>query len=70
MPGILVFGEMNQGELASVTGELIGVARALSADTGDDVVVTLQSDSVGERWGRGNSLWSGQGVSCGERSAL
>ncbi len=47
MPGILVFGEMNQGELASVTAELIGVARALSAETGDDVSVVLQSDSVG-----------------------
>ena len=47
MPGILVFGEMGQGELASVTAELIGVARALSSDTGDEVIVALQSDSVG-----------------------
>ena len=47
MPGILVFGEMNQGELASVTGELIAVARTLSGETGDEVEVALQSDSVG-----------------------
>ena len=47
MLGILVFGEMNQNELASVTGELLGVARSLSADTGDQVAVALQSGSVG-----------------------
>lgn len=47
MPGILVFGEMNQGELASVTGELLGVARSLSTDTGDQVFVALQAESVG-----------------------
>lgn len=47
MPGILVFGEMNQGELASVTGELLGVARSLSTDTGDQVSVALQAESVG-----------------------
>ena len=48
MPGILVFGEMNQGGLASVTGELLAVARSLSASTGDGVSVALQSESVGE----------------------
>lgn len=47
MPGILVFGEMVNGELASVTGELIGVAAALSAETGDEIAVALQTDSVG-----------------------
>ena len=47
MPGILVFGEMNQNELAGVTGELLGVARSLSAETGDQVAVALQSGSVG-----------------------
>jgi electron transfer flavoprotein alpha subunit len=47
MPGILVFGEMNQDGLGSVTGELLGVARSLSEATGDEVAVSLQSDSVG-----------------------
>ena len=51
MPGILVFGEMDQGGLGSVTGELLGVARSLSADTGDEVAVALQSASVGDEAG-------------------
>ena len=34
MPGILVFGELNQDGLGSVTGELIAVARSLAAETG------------------------------------
>ena len=48
MPGILVFGEMNQGNLGSVTGELLGVARSLSESTGDEVAVSLQSEAVGD----------------------
>ena len=56
MPGILVFGEMNQGELASVTGELLGVARSLSTDTGDQVSVALQAESVGSAAGEAISL--------------
>ena len=48
MPGILVFGELNQDGLGSVTGELIAVARSLAADTGDDVAVALQSSSIGD----------------------
>ncbi len=48
MPGILVFGELNQDALASVTGELIAVARSLAAETGDDVAVALQSSSIGD----------------------
>ena len=47
MPGILVFGEMSQSGLGSVTGELLGVARSLSAKTGDEIAVALLSDSVG-----------------------
>lgn len=54
MPGILVFGEMSQSGLGSVTGELLGVARSLSAKTGDEVAVALLSDSVGG--GAGESI--------------
>ena len=48
MPGILVFGEMSQSGLGSVTGELLGVARSLSSETGDEVSVVLLCDSVGD----------------------
>ena len=48
MPGILVFGELNQNGLGSVTGELIAVARSLAADTGDAVAVSLQASSIGD----------------------
>ena len=48
MPGILVFGEMDQRGLGSVTGELLAVARSLAATTDDHVVVTLQSSSIGD----------------------
>ncbi len=47
MSGILVFGEMNPDGLGGVTGELLALARSLAADTGDEVTVALQSDSVG-----------------------
>ena len=46
MPGILVFGELNQDGLGSITGELIAVARSLAADIGEDVAVALQSSSI------------------------
>ena len=48
MPGILVFGEMNQDGLGSVTGELLSVARSLSESTGDEVAVVLQFETVGD----------------------
>ena len=48
MPGILVFGELNQDGLGSVTGELIAVARSLASETGDAVSVALQSSSIGD----------------------
>ncbi len=48
MPGILVFGEMNEDGLASVTGELLSVARSLADVSGDGVAVSLQSSSVGD----------------------
>ncbi len=48
MPGILAFGEMDGGELAGVTGELLAVGRSLAADTGDSVSVALMSASVGD----------------------
>ena len=51
MPGILVFGEMDQDRLGGVTGELLAVGRSLSASTGDSVAVTLQSGSVGDAAG-------------------
>ncbi len=48
MPGILVFGELDQEGLAGVTGELLAVARSLSDKTGDRVDVSLQSSAVGD----------------------
>ena len=48
MPGILVFGELNQDGLGSITGELIAVARFLASETGDAVSVALQSSSIGD----------------------
>ena len=56
MPGILVFGEMNQDGLGGVTGELLGVARSLSDSTGDEVAVALQFDSVGDEAGEAVAL--------------
>ena len=47
MPGVLVFGEMNEGGLASVTGELLAVARSLADVTGDAVGAALMAASVG-----------------------
>ena len=56
MPGILVFGELNQDGLGSVTGELIAVARSLTGDTGDAVAVALQSSSIGDEASEAVSL--------------
>ena len=56
MPGILVFGELNQDGLGSVTGELIAVARSLAAETGDSVAVALQSSSIGDEAAEAVSL--------------
>ena len=56
MPGILVFGELNQDGLGSVTGELIAVARSLAAETGDTVAVALQSSSIGDEASEAVSL--------------
>ena len=69
MPGILVFGEMDQGELSSVTGELLGVARSLCASTGDEVAVALQSEAVGSAANEAVSLGADR-VHCVESSLL
>ena len=47
MQGILVLGELDQNGLASVTGELLALARSLANETGDEVSVSLQGASVG-----------------------
>ena len=47
MQGILVLGELDQNGLASVTGELLSLARSLADETGDQVSVSLQGASVG-----------------------
>ena len=56
MPGILVFGEMDQNGLAGVTGELLAVARSLAETTGDQVGVALQSSSIGDEAGEAVAL--------------
>ena len=47
MPGVLVFGEMTDDGLASVTGELLAVARSLAEASGDSVAVALLASDVG-----------------------
>ena len=47
MPGILVFGELDQNGLAGITAELLALARSLAAQTGDPVSASLQGASVG-----------------------
>ena len=47
MPGVLVFGEMADGGLASVTGELLAVGRSLAGVSGDSVAVALLASDVG-----------------------
>ena len=48
MPGVLVFGEMTDDGLASVTGELLAVARSLAEASGDSVAVALLASAVGD----------------------
>ena len=47
MQGILVLGELDQNDLGSISGELLSLARSLADETGDDVSVSLQGESVG-----------------------
>lgn len=47
MPGVLVFGEMTDDGLASVTGELLAVARSLADESGDSVAAALLASDVG-----------------------
>ncbi len=47
MQGILVLGELDQNGLGSISGELLSLARSLADETGDDVSVSLQGESVG-----------------------
>ena len=56
MPGILVFGEMDQNGLGGVTGELLAVARSLAGVTGDAVVASLQAESVADEPGQAIAL--------------
>lgn len=48
MPGVLVFGEMTDDGLASVTGELLAVARSLADVSGDSVSAALMASAVGD----------------------
>jgi electron transfer flavoprotein alpha subunit len=45
MAGILILGEIEDGALASITGELATVGQSLAAKTGDEVAVALLGDS-------------------------
>ena len=47
MPGVLVFGEMTDDGLASVTGELLAVARSLADAAGGSVSAALMASAVG-----------------------
>ena len=48
MPGILVFGEMDQNGLGGVTGELLSVAQSLAEVTGDHIAASLQAASISD----------------------
>jgi electron transfer flavoprotein alpha subunit len=45
--GILIFGEINEGKLASVTAELLGAGRKLAASLGQDVSAVLAGQGAG-----------------------
>ena len=45
MAGILILGEIEDGALGSITGELTAVGRSLAATSGDKVAVALLGDS-------------------------
>ena len=46
MPGILVFGEIHDGVLGSITGELIAAGRLLADGLNESVAVVLPSDDA------------------------
>jgi electron transfer flavoprotein alpha subunit len=46
--GILVFGELAEGKLASITTELLGSGRKLADDLKEDLSCLLAGDTVGE----------------------
>jgi electron transfer flavoprotein alpha subunit len=46
MSGVMVFGEVLEGKLASVTAELLGCGRKLSADLGQELSVVLAGSGV------------------------
>ena len=45
MAGMLILGEIDNGALGSITGELATVGRALAATSGDEVAVALLGDN-------------------------
>lgn len=45
MAGILILGEIEDGSLGSITGELTAVGRSLASSTGDSVAVALLGDA-------------------------
>ena len=57
MSGVMVFGEILEGKLASVTAELLGCGRKLAADLGQELSVVLA--------GSGVSVFSQQAISYG-----
>ncbi len=46
MSGVMVFGEILEGKLASVTAELLGCGRKLAADLGQELSVVLAGSGV------------------------
>jgi len=47
--GVLVVGELLEGKLASITGELLGIGRKLADDLGQELSAALIGDGVAWR---------------------
>ena len=48
MPGVLIFGELGGGSLASITGELVAAGRRIADKLGEEVAVALQGSGLAD----------------------
>lgn len=48
MPGVLIFGELGGGSLASITGELVAAGRSIADKLGEEVAVALQGSGLAD----------------------
>jgi len=46
--GILLFGEIDNGKLASITKELLGIGRKLANETGQELGILLVGSKIGD----------------------